>query len=194
MAITRKDLSIITPAILKERAFILESEKRVEQKAQEIKNEILKEFEDHPVTQELKGGIYASNISGTLNGITNLFSFIGFRSGYDPIEPIMQILNKINIVKNRSSQSIKYKIEIPTAEDIFAVTPLPWAEGRSWAKGIETGISGIGYYFKKESQSSRSGSGIQSQTKVRDGVRFKNVKYISELIKKYNRQISRLEK
>lgn len=194
MAITRKDLSIITPAILKERAFILESEKRVEQKAQEIKNEILKEFEDHPVTQELKGGIYASNISGTLNGITNLFSFIGFRSGYDPIEPITEILNKINIVKNRSSQSIKYKIEIPTAEDIFAVTPLPWADGRSWAKGIETGISGIGYYFKKESQSSRSGSGIQSQTKVRDGVRFKNVKYISELIKKYNRQISRLEK
>jgi hypothetical protein len=27
---------------------------------------------------------------------------------------------------------------------------MPWAAGRSWAKGIETGISGLGFYLRKE--------------------------------------------
>ena len=45
---------------------------------QKIKNRMIAEFLNHPVTVELKQGIDASNISGTLGGVTNLFSFIGF--------------------------------------------------------------------------------------------------------------------
>ena len=40
---------------------------------------MIAKFLNHPVTIEIKGGIDASNISGTLSGITNLYSFIGFR-------------------------------------------------------------------------------------------------------------------
>ena len=82
---------------------------------------------------------------------------------------------------------------MPTAQQIFLATPLPWETGRSWAKGIEEGISGLGYYIKQV-KNSRSGLGVQSQNQVRKGVRFNNTQYISSLIKKYNKKIKELEK
>ncbi len=61
---------------------------------EKIKQKYIEEFNNHPITQEIKGGISANNISGTLNGITNLYSFIGFDEGTDPIKPINLIQNK----------------------------------------------------------------------------------------------------
>ena len=57
---------------------------------------------------------------------------------------------------------------------------------------IETGISGLGYLLRKSSQNSRSGVAIQSNNKVRSG-RFKNVQYISALIKKYEKRFDKLK-
>ena len=71
---------------------------------------------------------------------------------------------------------------------------MPWATGRSWAKGIESGISGLGYYLKVSRDGSRSGLGIQSSKKVRaGGVRFKNTQYISALIKQYKKEFQNLK-
>jgi hypothetical protein len=85
---------------------------------------------------------------------------------------------------------------MPAKEDIWEVTPMPWAEGRSWAKGIETGISGLGEYFytlRREMPNSRSGSGLQLKSKLRRKNRFKNVKYITDLLKKYEKRFSQLD-
>ena len=38
----------------------------------------------------------ASNTSGTLGGYGNLFSFIGFNKGDDPIAPILNLMYKSN--------------------------------------------------------------------------------------------------
>ena len=71
---------------------------------------------------------------------------------------------------------------------------MPWAVGRSWARGIETGISGLGYYLKK-TKNSRSGLGIQTTIEqVRTGVMFKNSKYISDLINRFNKELKQLNK
>ena len=161
---------------------------------QKKKNQMIAEFLNHPVSLELKGGISANNISGTLGGVTNLFSFIGFDSGYDPIDPIVEILQKtIFQMTSFSKNKINYIVELPTKEQIFEVTPLPYASGRSWAKGIESGISGLGYYLKKRSNVSRSGFGIQSKNQVRKGVKFRNTKYISSLLKKYEKEFQNLQ-
>jgi hypothetical protein len=64
-------------------------------------------------------------------------------------------------------------------------TPLPWEGGRSWVRGIERGISGLGYYLSgrfKTPEPSQSGGGIQSEYKVRAGA-FTTVKYLSEILK-----------
>tara|TARA_E500000318_G_scaffold94029_1_gene93306 strand:+ start:4705 stop:5298 length:594 start_codon:yes stop_codon:yes gene_type:complete len=171
--------------------------KKLYQRAfQKKKNEMITEFLNHPVTVEIKGGISANNISKTLGGGSgNLFSFIGFDSGYDPIEPITSLLERTTLdYINASKRTINYRVTLPTAKEIFSVTPMPWASGRSWAKGIETGISGLGYYLRKSTDSSRSGLGVQSPRRVRrSGSRFKNVQYISALINKYEKEFKNLQ-
>ena len=194
MTVTKADITPLLSQIVRDRTYLEYVRQKIEGEVNDVKEEIIKEFDQHPVTVEIEQGIYASNISGTLNGITNLYSFIGFESGDRPIEPIRRELQKIGIKRKISPMgSIFYDIDFPTAEDIFNITPLPWATGRSWAKGIETGISGLGFYIK-QARESRSGLGIQTENQVRSGARFKNTKYISSLIKKYAEQINKINK
>ena len=161
---------------------------------QKIKNRMIAEFLNHPVTIELKQGIDASNISGRLGGATNLFSFIGFNSDSDPTKDIENVLQtaRFEYAKARL-KTIEFSIYIPDPKDVFDATPMPWAPGRSWAKGIESGISGLGYYLKVTRDNSRSGLGIQSSKKVRGGAKFKNTKYISALLKKYRKEFENLQ-
>ena len=119
---------------------------------EKLKTKMIAEFQGHPVTREIRGGINAQNISNTLGGITNLYSFIGFDSNSDPIEPIEDLLLRTDVRFVRiNKQMIEFEVTLPEAKEIFAATPLPWAPGRSWAKGIESGLSGLGYYLKKSS-------------------------------------------
>lgn len=166
----------------------------IKERFEKIKEDIIKEFDTHPVTLEIKGGINSENISGTLGGITNLYSFIGFDEGTDPIDPIRELLlsSKYRIINSVNGTSSQVMFEIPTAKEIFDVTPMPWATGRSWAKGIESGISGLGYYIKKV-KNSRSGLGVQSSThKLRSGATYKNTKYISDLIRRFEARLKDL--
>lgn len=176
----------------RDKDFILARRNAVKKEFEKIKNEMLDEFNSHPVTREIEGGIDSSNISGTLSGITNLFSFIGFEAGDNPITPIRELLNKSSFrISSGNSGIARATFDIPSAKAIFSITPMPWATGRSWARGIERGISGLGYYLKKI-KGSRSGLGIQSQKQVERGVRYKNVQYISALINKYEKKFKNL--
>jgi hypothetical protein len=185
---SRRALKKEIPILLKK-----DIEKIVKKAFQKKKNEMIAEFLNHPVTLEIKGGVNASNISGTLSGLTNLFSFIGFESSEDPIKPIIDKLQETRVVFNGfQGNRIVFNAEIPNAEEIFKLTPLPYMSGRSWAKSIETGLSGLGYYLKRKSTKSRSGLGIQAQKPVRS-VKFKNTKYISAFLKKYRKEFNNLE-
>jgi len=158
-----------------------------------LKKEMIKEFLAHPVTLEISAGPGAKNISGTLNGTSNLFAFIGFTPGEDPIKPIIEILERIDFKEGSGSKTgVDFLIDMPQSSDVFAVTPMPWATGRSWAKGIETGISGLGYLLNKAGKSSRSGVAIQVKNKVRSGG-FSNTPYISALLKKYENKFKKLK-
>ena len=170
-------------------------EKETKDKFKKIKNELIKEFLSDPVTIEILQGARGSNISGTLGGVSNLFAFIGFDSGEQPISPILQSLENIQITYNKEIRKrgigVEFDVSMPTAQDIFAITPLPWASGRSWAEGIERGLSGLGYLLRKDG--GRSGAAVQSRVnKIRSG-RFQNRPYISALIKKYTKRFEDLQ-
>ena len=172
-------------------------DKEFKKKFDEVKEKMIKEFLNHPVSVEISGGASAGNISGTLGGITNLFAFIGFSSGDNPLQPILEILESINFrregpIKKGRRVGYTYAIELPDTQKIFAVTPLPWATGRSWAKGIETGISGLGFLLRKSSRASRSGAAIQTSKKVRGG-KFQNIPYISALLDKYKKEFEKIK-
>lgn len=169
-------------------------EKIATQDFTELKQQLIRDFLSHPVTQEIMDGPNANNSSGTLNGKGNLFSFIGFDSSDDPIGPIVEILESMTITFDSPIKSgVQFSINFPTPQEIFNVTPMPWAAGRSWAKGIESGISGLGFYLYKKSQASRSGEAIQTSVKLNSGAKFTNTKYISFLLAEYRIKFSKLK-
>ena len=172
-----------------------EFEKKVKREFKEIKAEMIKEFLSHPVTQEIMEGPSAPNISGTLGGVSNLFAFIGFNAGDQPLAPILNLLETVNILYNKEYKEkgigVSFNVFLPTAEDIFAITPLPWATGRSWAEGIERGISGLGYLVRKSG--GRSGVAVQSRVRKVRGGGFQNTPYISSFIKRYKKRFEELK-
>ena len=71
-----------------------EGRKKLMRVVNEVHRKLMSEFENHPVTQEIEAGPGTSNISGTLNGYGDLFSYIGFDAGDNPIMAIKIILEK----------------------------------------------------------------------------------------------------
>ena len=139
--------------VAKESPRVLKAEflRRVQPRFNQIKEDMIEEFMNHPVTREILGGPDAANESGTLDGITNLFAFIGFdksEGGAKQIEPILRIFDQITIRDVGAAKGGRtFRVAFPSADDIWDVTPVPWASGtRSWAQGIETGLSGIGFF------------------------------------------------
>jgi hypothetical protein len=98
------------------------------------------------------------------------------------------ILTKIMINKDGSSQSY---VLYPSVKEIFEMTPLPWAQGRSWAEGIEKGISNFGQFLAKGGDKSRSGGGIQSENFV-SSAEFLPKPYITPMIANFEKCISSL--
>ena len=142
---------------------------------------------------EISAGVSATNISGTLGGIGNLFSYIGFSAGSQPLTILRALLAQYEIRYHHTKVKTVINITVPTKEEIFKSTPLPWATGRSWAKGIETGIAGLGRYLHINSPRSRSGKGIQTKGRQRTG-RFNNTSYLSSLLNDYYKEIRKIER
>jgi hypothetical protein len=165
--------------------------KEWENKIKEAQLQMIQLYETDPVTVEIDGGARASNSSGTLGGKGNLFSFIGFENGENPTQSIKQLLrNKINFsVKALSGGKFKIEIAAPTKETLYSISPIPWNPGRSWLDGIEKGISGLGSYIYRESPTSRSGTGIQTQKSL--GGRFSNRSYMTTILKEFQRNVSK---
>ena len=166
----------------------------LDKRFQDLKEKMIKEFNNHPITQEILAGPSGSNSSGTLGGYGNLFSFIGFTKGEKPIKPIIDLLMQttMDITKMDRRGRMRINITLPSKEDIFSVTPLPYAPGISWAKRMESGLSGLGYFLSKKNVG-RSTGGVQVEEKLGQG-RFQNVRYISDFINRWQKQFSNIAK
>lgn len=216
-------VSIFQNVLQKELQNIVASSKEVELltriEAQKIFNaaeqDFFLAFETHDVTQELEGGNTAPNLSKTLVDYSNykdvapnLFSFIGFEEGSDPIGKLRSLLEKnINfsgkLRKRRINGGVEfnYSVEIPTVADLEDDTPFPnWDGGRSWLRGIERGISGLsaylsGNYSNSSDAVSRSKTGTIAKNPdgsvrvIRPNARFRNTKYLSELLNNFKNNI-----
>lgn len=175
----------------------LELRKEIEPKLEKAQRELQAKFSAHPVTREIDGGTDASNISGTLGGYGNLFSFMGFEAGDFPTAAINEILNQnMKFSVRKISGTTKYKMQVfaPTKAEIYDSTPLPWASNLSWADGVEKGISGLGYYLfsTKGMPNSRSGTAIQSVNRI-SGVNFTSTPYVGKMLETFEKRISKLE-
>ena len=164
-------------------------------KVEKLKKEMISNFLRLPVTKEIMAGPKSTNLSGTLGGYGNLFSFIGFSEGDRPIDPIVELLSQTNFRVTRFNRngSAKLTVEMPSREQIFKVTPLPWATGISWAQRIEVGMSGLGMYLNTSTPKSRSSRGAQAKNKIRSG-KFSNTSYVSAFLKKWQKVFLNIDK
>lgn len=166
-----------------------------ESKLDSSKKLLSENFLLHPVTVEIQGGSNASNVSGTLGGHGNLFSFIGFPYSLDPIGPILKLINSIKLIKkankkiDRLGTVFSFNLSAPTISQFESVSPIPWASGRSWLTGIERGISGLGY-FLSEIGSGRSGGGEQASNQLRSGA-FKRTSYFTKLYSDFFKRLTK---
>ena len=83
--------------ISKNRKIKKEVEAVAQKKFDSSMEEMIREFNEHPITMELAAGPEAENISGTLSGYGNLFSFIGFHEEEDPVELVRQLLMQFTL-------------------------------------------------------------------------------------------------
>lgn len=160
----------------------------VERRVRNAQQKMLEAFDRHPVTLEIGQGKSGSNISGTLGGYGNLFTFIGFEDGSRPTSGLRNLLAKeIPIIfrgfLKRGSEfgDLKYEIRLPSILALELESPIPWAIGDSWATGIEKGISGVGQYLSLYATASRSGGGIQN-VKINLPRRFSPQPYLSSIL------------
>jgi len=173
------------------KAFQKKSDDLVIKKYENSKDLFFKEVQNHPVTQEIANGPSANNISNTLGGKGNLFSFIGFDKTTSPIDDLINGLEKsFSIKKEEKKDRNRYIINFATLSKIKNVTKMPWESGNSWVERIEKGISGFSNYMYKKFENSRSGSGVQTENSLRSGS-FRKTNYLTDII---NRFISNMQK
>lgn len=133
---------------------------------QRNKKVLLTEFLNHKITVELKNGPNAENISGTLDGNGNLFSFLGFFSGKNPTSDLENLLKSLSIRKTtRRGNVIYYAIKLPTKSQISDLTKMEWGSRTSWAYAVENGNfngdAALSHYIYKTWLKGRSKTGIQ---------------------------------
>jgi hypothetical protein len=185
-----------------------EIEKAVKKQFNEEKRNTLLEFDSHDVTQELaepeKG-----NISNTLGGYGDLFGFIGFEAGSDPVLPVKLALESkikfkstnLSIIYPRNAKgqfatgkrtkNIKIIFQVPDLNDFDKAAKFEgWNGGRNWVKGIERGISGVSYYADYPRGRSERGLQLRGQIKNSASDRpsgFKTRPYITEIIENFKK-------
>lgn len=148
---------------------------------------LLREFDNHPVTREIEAGPEAANLSGTLGGKGNLFSFIGFDDADTPVAPVKELLHNISLGsmrRNNAAGVLNFKVNMPSEEEFEAVSKMPWETGRSWLFEIERAISGLGNYLYGQFKNSRSGTGYQASSAV-DTKTFAPVPYFKTMLEKF---------
>lgn len=157
-------------------------------------------YETHPVTLELRAGADSDKPSTYINyggsrGQGNLFTFLGFYAGSDPLSSLDNMMYRKIIVPSSSPKKLAYNftIRIPTIEEAEDRTQnLPWTDA-SWVQLIEGGLpNNIMHYvvFPEGSNSSRSTKALQIEGMDLSSD-FGPVSYISELVNKFNEELSK---
>ena len=158
---------------------------KTKQKFNRAKAGLLQEFLSDVVTNEIRAGNSAGNTSGTLSGYGNLFSYIGFYEGFDPIAPIEEYLRgfSFNARVSNNRGVISVRVNWPSMKAIRALSSMPWEEGNSWVEGIERGISGFSNYMHDlASGRGRSRGAIQKKSDTGMVSTFSTKRYLPTML------------
>lgn len=173
------------------------------------KRRLIKKFDEHLVTQEIKAAedsgdpITIKNISGllNLNGRGNLFTFLGFTDGKKPTAKVREVLDQINLINRPGIRIVKKGVifEYPInnqdlEQSVIDASPMDWESGNSWVEGIKRGVSGLSnyIYWKKILNNpavSRSTGGTQAKNELRSASMQTTDTYLLDMLKKFKEEL-----
>lgn len=162
------------------------------------KEQLIKEFLAHPVTKDIQAGGSGTDQdeSGLMSGYGNLFAFIGFNDGSDPITEIELELYKLQLNKaatiKTAGNNFVIKIRGTTLEKIIATSQIPELQGFSWVRGIEEGISDLGHFLSRltDSEKSKSKQGYQVKADLQRGpTSTRPTPYLSKMFEDFARRL-----
>jgi hypothetical protein len=160
------------------------------------------------------------NISGTLGGYGDLFGFIGFFEGSDPIGGIVDVFRSQTKLKNidilriynrdargrftsgKQTRNVKITFSVPDLNDFDTTSAevLRDEVSRNWVKGVEKGLSGFNRYANYMGKG-QSGRGIQVRGPIKNPREsanrptissFRPRSYVTPLIRGFIKTISGL--
>lgn len=185
----------LSKAITSNKEFRAEVRKILKENFDEKKQVFLSNFDNHPVTQEV-GNPESANISNTLGGYGNLYGFLGFFEGTDPVGPVRKLIDRVTRFRGVQfrGENAFLKYDVPELDDFDSVAALEW-DTKNWVKGIERGLSGFQSFMAQAG--GRSGKGFQIKSKVTPFTgainRFQNTKYMSRLINDFKASLKKYE-
>jgi hypothetical protein len=177
------------------------------------KQKLVNNFENHEISKEVRKP-NRSKGSALLGSYKqgNLFGFIGFNEGADPISPVVKEINKITDIKaiifersiNRDvlgrfttgkQKKIRVAIEVPDLNDFKEASKevVPATSTFNWVKSIERGtISGYKRFlgWRDKRSRGRSGEGVITKTNLRSGNFRHRPGYVTGLINSFVKNFS----
>ena len=162
-----------------------------------IHTALLRDFNNHPITQELKAGPESSNISNTLEGSGNLFAFLGFYNTEVPTLQLENLLEDISIKRTVRRKNIFYFkiLNVPDKGSIAGATQMTWGSGTSWAYAVENGeFNGdaeLSHFIFKTYGGSRSKEGFQIQEEYSED-QFQPKSYMTEILSKFKDRVNNI--
>lgn len=188
------DNNAILAKMLKSEGIQKQAYALVADKVAEEKRVLIDSFLDSDVTKEIQAGPDVAPSKILPYGYGNLFSFLGFEEGSDPIAPVVDELNKISVTQKPivTSRTWQFKIRVPSEDDIEHASPMHWETGRSWIDAITRGLSGFSHYLHSlTKRRGRSSGGIQTEEPIRPGGEyFGGTSYLIGMLGKFKRKLT----
>lgn len=156
----------------------------------QLKADMIGEFRQLPVIDALEygPGFGKNDFADILGGNGDLFSFLGFKRRQKPVNALIALLRKMKI---RRTIYLTWVVDsFPSIDDIEEATKdqLEWANGYSWATGLEDGVPGLGRYVNAPFAAmgvgeSRSHYGLQKESGPSKSTR--PIKWITPFLKEW---------
>ena len=175
----------------------------VEEAFKETEESFYKDFNKHPISQELRGHTYPSSILNDTGWPRRgtLFGFMGFLEGRDPVQELENFLRdgqmglRAEPVKNIISnvRGIFGRIKSPTPEEMAAarIQLDGWGDGRAWPEVLEdSGIDNLSFFYAGYGYGSRSQEGFQAKHELNPGNRLPKMQYLSPMLVKFEKRFS----
>lgn len=166
------------------------------------RRKFIEEYNKHPVTLELRNKDGGSNTISYVGkrGTPNLFSFLGFDSGSDPLNILDQIVYLPRKARFAGLNGLVYSfsVPVPTEEEIHNAVEnsfdgnIEWTS-TAWTKLVDDGLpSNIANYviFPEGIASSRSGNALQV-AKINLSNNYSPPPYISKIVQVFNEELRR---